>query len=139
MAAEPTLLDRALTRIGDRWTLLVVEVLLHGPRRFGELSAALPGIAPNILTARLRKLEAERLVVSAPYSVRPVRHHYELTAEGRELAGALAVLEAWAARADALPGGRYHLACGTSLDLRPWCPTCDRVIDHGDADDLDHL
>ena len=83
---DVTPLDRALTTVGDRWTLLVVEALLDGPRRFGELSDALPRIAPNILAARLRKLESERLVVSAPYTTRPVRHHYELTADGRELA-----------------------------------------------------
>ena len=73
---EVTPLDRALTRVGDRWTLLVVEALLDGPRRFGELSAALPGIAPNILAARLRKLEKERLVVGTPYTTRPLRHQY---------------------------------------------------------------
>lgn len=136
-----TPLDRALTRVGDRWTLLVVEALLAGPRRYGELSAALPGIAPNILAARLRKLERDGLVVSAPYSTRPLRHQYELTADGRELAGALAVLAAWSARVDAQPGaGAYHAACGTPLDLRPWCPTCDvSVPDPGDADDLDRL
>jgi DNA-binding HxlR family transcriptional regulator len=139
MAMEPTPLDRALTRVGDRWTLLVVEALLAGPRRFGELSDALPGIAPNILAARLRKLEKERLVVSAPYSTRPVRHQYELTADGRELAGALAVLESWATRTDALPGVGYHDACGTSLELRLWCPTCGRVVDESDADDLDRF
>ena len=66
MASEPTPLERALTRVGDRWTLLVVQALLGGPRRFGELAAALPAITPNILVARLRKLEKDRLVVSAP-------------------------------------------------------------------------
>ena len=99
----------------------------------------LPAIAPNILVARLRKLEGDRLVVSTPYSTRPVRHQYELTADGRELAGALAVLESWAARLDALPIGRYHDACGTALELRPWCPTCDRLVDEVDVDDLDRL
>jgi len=89
---ESTPLDRALTRVGDRWTLLVVDALLDGPRRFGELSEAVPGIAPNILAARLRKLERERLVASDPYSTRPVRHQYALTPDGRELAAALHVL-----------------------------------------------
>jgi DNA-binding HxlR family transcriptional regulator len=136
---DVTPLDRALTRVGDRWTLLVVEALLDGPRRFGELSGALPGIAPNILAARLRKLERDQLVVSAPYTERPVRNQYELTADGRELAGALAVLGSWAARVDALPGAAYHDTCGTSLELRPWCPTCARVVDDAEADELDRL
>ena len=101
---EATPLDRALARVGDRWTLLVVEALLDGPRRYGELSTAVAGIAPNILAARLRKLEQEGLVVSTPYSSRPLRHQYQLTADGRELAGALHVLASWAARIDALAG-----------------------------------
>jgi DNA-binding HxlR family transcriptional regulator len=136
---ETTPLDRALTRVGDRWTLLVVEALLEGPRRFGELSDAVPGIAPNILAARLRKLEKERLLVSTPYSRRPVRHQYALTADGRELAGALAVLASWAARVDTMPGVTYHETCGTPLELRPWCPTCGRVVDETEADELDRL
>jgi DNA-binding HxlR family transcriptional regulator len=140
MVMEPTPLERALTRVGDRWTLLVVEALLDGPRRFGELSDAVPGIAPNILTARLRKLEDDRLVVSTPYSTRPVRHHYELTADGRELASALAVLGSWAARVDgAGPGYPYHETCGTPVEMRPWCPTCGRVVDDADAHEVDHL
>jgi DNA-binding HxlR family transcriptional regulator len=137
---ETTPLDRALTRVGDRWTLLVVEALLDGPRRFGELSDVLPGIAPNILAARLRKLERERLVVSIPYSTRPVRHQYELTPDGRELASALHVLGEWAARVDGgRPGLPYHGTCGTPLELRPWCPTCGLAVDDAEADDLDRL
>jgi DNA-binding HxlR family transcriptional regulator len=139
VAMDVTPLDRALARVGDRWTLLVVEALLDGPRRFGELLDAVPGIAPSILTARLRKAEAERLIVSAPYSHRPVRHRYELTADGRDLAGALNVLASWAAAIDALPGDHYHHTCGTALELRPWCPTCGRVVDDAEADDLDRL
>ncbi len=135
-----TPLDRALTRVGDRWTLLVVEALLDGPRRFGELSEAVPGIAPNVLAARLRKLEGERIVVGIPYSTRPVRHTYELTADGRELAGALAVLGSWAVRVDGVQSGvPYHERCGTALELRPWCPTCGVAVEAADADDLDRL
>src|SRR4051812_25628360 len=79
-------LDDALERIGDRWTLLVVDALLAGPRRFGELGEQVEGIAPNILTRRLRQLEADGIVVAAPYSHRPVRLSYELTGPGRDLA-----------------------------------------------------
>src|SRR4029078_6517320 len=77
----PTALESALDRVGDRWSRLVVDALLDGPRRFGELREALPGIAPNILTDRLRRLERERILVSAPYSTRPPRHAYTTTGE----------------------------------------------------------
>ncbi len=64
MAGMPTPqspLAAALERVGDRWSLLLIEALLDGPRRFGELGEAVGGIAPNILTDRLRRLEAERI------------------------------------------------------------------------------
>lgn len=137
MDAAP--LDRALTRVGDRWTLLLVEALLDGPCRYGELADAVAGIAPNILAARLKRLEQDGLVTATPYSERPLRHHYALTADGRELAGALAVLAAWAARVEGLPAPRYHATCGTAMESRPWCPTCSRVVDPDEADELDRL
>src|SRR5215471_14728098 len=91
-------LAEALARVGDRWTLLVVEALLAGPRRFNDLQGQIPGIAANILSERLRRLEREALLVARPYSERPPRAAYQLTAEGRELAGALRLLAHWGAR-----------------------------------------
>ena len=73
--------------MGDRWSLLVVARLLNGLRRFGELLDELDGLAPNILARRLARLEEEGLVVGEPYSTRPVRHAYRLTAAGADLAG----------------------------------------------------
>ena len=101
--AATTPLAAALDSVGDRWTLLVVEALLDGPRRFGDLQDELPGIAPNVLTQRLRRLEGEGLVVAQPYSERPPRFVYELSAAGRELAGALRLL---AGLGRPPPGGR---------------------------------
>jgi DNA-binding HxlR family transcriptional regulator len=129
-------LERAVASVGDRWTLLLVHALLDGPLRFGELAEAVPGLAPNILTRRLRHLEHEGLVVATPYSRRPLRVTYELTATGRELAGALALLSDWGARQGGDPSGRHHAACGTSLEARWWCPTCDRAVVDEEADEL---
>jgi DNA-binding HxlR family transcriptional regulator len=139
MSTEPTALDRALARVGDRWTLLIVDAVLAGAHRFGDILDVVPGIAPSILSARLRKLEADRLIISTPYSYRPVRHRYEVTDDGRELAGALAVLASWAARVEFLPEVAFHRTCGTTVEWRPWCPTCGRAVDTDDADDLHRL
>jgi DNA-binding HxlR family transcriptional regulator len=119
----PSALEAALDRVGDRWSLLVVDALLEGPRRFGELREALPGIAPNILTDRLRRLERERILVSAPYSVRPPRMEYRLTGDGRDLAAALRLLADWGSRRT---GGEplRHDRCGTAVEARWYCPTC---------------
>jgi DNA-binding HxlR family transcriptional regulator len=113
-------LSHALARIGDRWTLEIVAVLLEGPARFGELSERVEGIAPNTLTQRLRHLEGESLLTATPYSERPLRLVYELTEEGHELAGALHLLEAWGAgRSDAGDPDENHCPlCGSRIDSR---------------------
>jgi DNA-binding HxlR family transcriptional regulator len=137
-AADPgaTALEWAAVRVGDRWTLLIVHALLGGPLRFGELAEALPGIATNVLSQRLKRLEGDGLVVSNAYSARPPRFSYELTQAGRELAGVLALLAHWGAVAGGGEGVR-HSACGTALEARWWCPTCDRPVD--DPDDEGEL
>ena len=101
MAAPMTPLAAALERVGDRWSLLLIEALLDGPRRFGELSDSISGIAPNILSERLKRLEGERIVRSTPYSDRPPRFSYALTDEGQELAGVLRLLADWGSRGSA--------------------------------------
>src|SRR5215467_1183756 len=123
-------LAEALARVGDRWTLLVVEALLAGPRRFNDLLGQLPGIAANILSDRLKRLEREALLVTRPYSERPPRATYQLTAEGRELAGALRLLAHWgSSHADPADAPR-HPACGTPVEARWYCPTCDHLVEH---------
>jgi DNA-binding HxlR family transcriptional regulator len=130
---ERSPLSEALAAVGDRWTLLVVEALLGGPRRFNELQEEVRGIAPNILSARLRHLEQDGLVLVHPYSDRPPRHVYELTAGGRELAGALRLLSDWGARHSEAEPVR-HRACGTGLEARWYCPTCEQTVDEPDED-----
>jgi DNA-binding HxlR family transcriptional regulator len=122
-------LAEALARVGDRWTLLVVEALLGGPRRFNDLLSQIPGIAANILSERLKRLERERLLVARPYSQRPPRSEYELTAEGKELAGALRLLAHWATRHADPSTALRHPACGTPIEARWYCPTCDVLVD----------
>ena len=134
--APRSALDAALAAVGDRWSLLLVEALLAGPRRFGDLQAALPGIAPTVLTQRLRQLEAQALVLATPYSERPPRFVYELTAAARELAGPLRLLADWGARhRDAEPP--RHAACGTPLEATLWCPTCEQPVRDDATEDLD--
>jgi DNA-binding HxlR family transcriptional regulator len=131
-------LQIALDRVGDRWCLLVVESLLEGPLRFNDLQSVLPGIAPNILSDRLKRLERERVLLTRPYSQRPVRLAYELTAEGRELAGALRLLADWGSAAESSDALR-HGTCGTALEARWYCPTCARSIDEDEAPELRRL
>ena len=122
-------LAEALERVGDRWTLLIVEALLDGPRRFGDLQQEVQGIAPNILTQRLRNLERQAIVVSRPYQERPPRFAYELSAGGAELAGALRLLADWGARQSESAEPLRHAECGTALEARWWCPSCEEPVE----------
>jgi DNA-binding HxlR family transcriptional regulator len=140
-ARETSPLAAALEHVGDRWSLLVVEALLDGPRRFNELGDAIQGIAPNILSDRLRRLERERIVVATAYQQRPPRMSYALTSDGRDLASALRMLSDWGARrlpdADgASPSPLRHARCGTALEARWYCPTCGIGVDGTEAEDI---
>lgn len=85
---------RALDLIGDRWTLLIVRELLIAPSRYGELAAALPGVASNLLAERLRALEADGIVGR---EIDPDRNgvRYTLTSWGAELGAPIAALARW--------------------------------------------
>jgi DNA-binding HxlR family transcriptional regulator len=126
---QGTPLEQALERVGDRWSLLVVDALLDGAGRFNELQQRVTGIAPNILTDRLRRLEREGVLLSRPYSERPPRVEYELTAAGRELAGALRLLADWGGRRSDNAEPMRHGLCGTPLEARWYCPTCTVIVD----------
>lgn len=89
---------KALELVGDRWTLLLVRDLLDGTRRFQDLGASLPGIAPNILSDRLKLMEEHRLVRRRFYSDHPPRAEYALTDKGRELGTVVGALAAWGSR-----------------------------------------
>ncbi|HXW35135.1 MAG TPA: helix-turn-helix domain-containing protein, partial [Acidimicrobiales bacterium] len=133
-------LERAVATVGDRWSLLIVAALMDGPQRFGELQEAIPGLAPNVLSARLRHLERHGVIVSKPYSKRPLRVSYSLTARGAELAGAIRLLVAWEAGMGAASGSSdevgapLHEVCGTPLEPRWWCNTCGRAADEEEVD-----
>lgn len=83
----------ALDAVGDRWTLLILRELLIGERRFTDLRAALPGLAPNLLADRLRDLRAQGLVEQRELPPPAARSVYAVTDDGR---GAAPVLQALA-------------------------------------------
>lgn len=124
----------ALSVVGDRWSLLVVWTLLDGPSRFSELLEATPGLAPSVLTQRLRRLVASGVVRAEPYSHRPPRLTYRLTERGTALAGPATLLAAWAGDAGAwMP---THDACGGALEVRWYCPACESLAGLAETEEL---
>ena len=129
----------ALDLVGDRWALLIVRDLMHGPQRYTDLVDRLPGIGTNILAARLRDLERHGIVVRRTLPPPAASRVYDLTDYGRELRPALRELALWGARslgppterdelfhgwlANAMdtviarlaPGGRFEFRCGDEV------------------------
>jgi DNA-binding HxlR family transcriptional regulator len=88
---------RALERVGDRWSLLVIRDLLTGPKRFTDLMDRLGGITPKTLSSRLRELEEAEIVTAAR---EPGRREvwYRLTPTGADLAPVIEQLNWWGLR-----------------------------------------
>jgi DNA-binding HxlR family transcriptional regulator len=94
----------ALSLVGERWALLVVRELMHGPKRYTDLAQGLPGIGTNILAARLRDLEECGVVEKRKLPPPAASMVYELTEYGAGLNEALYALARWGARSLGPPG-----------------------------------
>lgn len=88
---------RALDVVGERWALLTVRELLFGPQRFSDLRRGLPGASTNVLTDRLRELEAHGVLCRRVLPPPAASSIYELTDRGHALQGVLDALGAWGA------------------------------------------
>jgi DNA-binding HxlR family transcriptional regulator len=117
----------ALDLVGERWNLLVVRELMHGPKRYTDLAEHLPGIGTNILASRLRDLEANGIVTKRVLPPPAASKVYELTDYGRDLRSVLRELALWGARSLGPPTGDDELFPGwlaNALDvvLAPFAP-----------------
>src|SRR5215218_5831798 len=90
------MISTLLSRIGDKWTVLVVQTLADGPRRFNELRREIPSVSQRMLTLTLRNLERDGLVSRTVTPSIPPRVDYELTALGQSLQKPISGLASWA-------------------------------------------
>jgi DNA-binding HxlR family transcriptional regulator len=115
---------KTLEVVGERWTLLMVRDLLRGPCRFQDFQTSLPGIAPNILSDRLKLLEEHGLVSHRLYSAHPPRAEYTLTDKGKELGMVVSALAAWGSRHVHRQTALVHAECGHPVEMGYYCPEC---------------
>ena len=87
---------QVLDRIGDRWSVLILVALSHGPMRYTEMSRRIDGVRQKMLTQTLRGLARDGMVARTVHPVIPPRVDYELTDLGRTLRRPISALEAWA-------------------------------------------
>lgn len=114
-----------LDLVGDRWSLLVVRELSHGVHRFDRIVRN-TGASRDILTARLRRLEAVGIIGRRLYNEHPPRYEYRLTSAGWELCDVLLTLMRWGDRHlnPDDPPLRYQHSCGEVLDPVVVCAHC---------------
>src|ERR1700687_6129820 len=102
MKDETTVFDenyptrRLLERIGDKWTPIVLHILGHGTKRYGEMQRHLPDVSKKMLTQTLRELETVGLLKRTVYAEVPPRVEYDLTPLGRVFLEPVTELCAWA-------------------------------------------
>jgi DNA-binding HxlR family transcriptional regulator len=105
---------KALDLVGERWALLVVRDLLLGPKRFSDLRAGLPRVSPDVLSQRLRELEAEGVVGRRRLPPPAASQVYELTERGHELEPVILGLGRWGSRT-AVPDGDPPLSPDSAM------------------------
>jgi DNA-binding HxlR family transcriptional regulator len=95
--------EHAIQLLGKRWTGLILDSLMDGPRRFCELTATVEGLSDRVLSDRLRELEAEGIVERVVYPQIPVRVEYRLTEKGLDLRPVVQAIHEWAQQWIELP------------------------------------
>ncbi len=122
---------RALSLVGERWTMLILREAFFGVRRYGQLARNL-GIPRPTLSLRLRKLVDAGLLDRVAYSRSPDRHEYRLTDAGRDLFPAVVALMRWGDSYLAGPEGPpivlHHETCGKATHPHLTCEVCGEEI-----------
>jgi DNA-binding HxlR family transcriptional regulator len=131
VAGRPCSIAAALGVVGERWALLAIREINFGNHRFDQI-ARNTGAARDILTARLRSLEAEGVIYRRQYQDHPPRFEYHLTPAGRGLRSVLNALRTWGDRwvVDRPPVMVNH-SCGHKLEVVPTCAHCGAVVNSG--------
>lgn len=118
---------RALDRMGDWWTPLIVRDVYLGVNRFDDMVENL-GISRNLLTTRLRGLVESGILTRTPYQERPVRHEYALTEAGRDLVPVITALMTWGSKwaqpKEGAPMLLTHKTCGHVMHATVCCSEC---------------
>jgi len=124
--------DRAEAVVGDRWTVLILRELFMRCHRFDKIQAQ-TGATPQMIAARLKKLEVDGLVKRRAYNKRPLRYEYHLTNKGEAFFPVLLALRAWGETWSKSPQEERavnytHVSCGKPAGLGPVCQSCGKPL-----------
>lgn len=131
----PCPVAKTLDIVGDRWTLLIVrDMLLLGPRKYVELQESLKGIAPNVLSDRLKLLEEHGVIEREFYEQHPPRALYKLTKKGRDLRTVMLAILEWGGKHVYAGTVATHAECGQELHVVAECPHCAEKVAPADIE-----
>ncbi|MCC7272649.1 MAG: helix-turn-helix transcriptional regulator [Alphaproteobacteria bacterium] len=129
-------LARALSAVGDRWTLLVLREAFLGVRRYEDFQRQ-TGAAPKLVSDRLAKLVRHGMLERRRYQERPARDEYRLTDKGRDFYPVMVTLSQWGQRwmgdPERPPVTLVHKGCGRPMAPALVCPECGEAVGPGDS------
>jgi DNA-binding HxlR family transcriptional regulator len=127
---------RALSVVGERWTILLLRQAFNGMRRFDEFQRDL-GISRNLLTMRLQTLVENRIFERILYQEKPPRYEYRLTEKGRALYPVILSLlkwgDDWLAGDEGPPVVLVHEPCGHATSPKLVCSECEELLSERDV------
>lgn len=129
----PCNIAQTLNIIGDKWTLLILRKIMIGHTTYKEMQEGLDGIPTNLLSERLKSLEADGLIISELYQNHPPRYQYLLTQSGMDLADVFNSLIMWGEKHLKICYKQLnHTQCGYKIEHQYYCPKCDQVVERED-------
>jgi len=127
----PCSVARALSIVGDRWTLLILRDSFMGVKRFDKFQKNI-GLSRHRLTDRLNKLVEYEILRKVPYQEKPLRNEYRLSRKGVELYPVLMTLakwgDKWMAGEDGPPIEYFHTACNHQVTMDLCCSECGEIV-----------
>lgn len=125
----PCNVAQTLNMIGDKWTLLILRQLMTGHDTYKDIQESLEGIPSNLLSERLKCLEADELITSELYSTHPPRYRYVLTESGKSLDDIFNSIMLWGEKhLKKCYKQLTHSECGHPIELQYYCSHCQKAI-----------
>lgn len=126
----PCNIAQTLNIIGDKWSLLILHEMAMGHHTYAEIRKGLDGIPTNLLSGRLKSLEADGLITSTLYVEHPPRYQYQLTEAGQDLEDVLNCLVLWGEKHLSTCYKKLsHNVCGEPVEIRYFCPKCGKAVE----------
>lgn len=134
----PCNIAQTLNIIGDKWTLLILHRISSGCETYKDIQDGLDGIPTNLLSERLKTMEADELITRTLYQTHPPRYKYTLTEKGLDLSDVFNSLIIWGEKhLNKCFKELVHSGCKCKVEHRYYCPECDEYVDINELEVID--